>query len=83
MSPADNPLESVEQSLVPSSLLFLPYSLRAAIVEVLSWESSSDSSHVRGLLVGNTGSSSNMSRSSRRASGLDDEDRLGPVLTAV
>lgn len=87
MSPADDPLESDERSLVPSSLLFLPYSTRAAIVEALSWESSSDSSRVRGLLVGNTGSSSNMSRkesrSGCRASGLDDEDRLGPVLTAV
>ena len=62
MSPVDDPLESDEQSLVPSSLLFLPYSTRAAILEALPWGSSSDSSHVRRLLVGNTGSSSNISR---------------------
>ena len=87
MSPADDSLELVERSLVPSSLILLPYSMRAAIAEVLSWESSSDSSRVRGLLIMSTGSSSSMSRiefrSGRRASGLDDEDRPGPVPIAV
>ena len=83
MSPADDSLESVERSLVPSSLMLLPYSMRAAIVE----ESSLDSSRVRGLLIVNTGSSSSMSqkefRSGREASGLDDEDRPRPVPIAM
>ena len=55
-------------------------------MEALSWESS-DSSRVRRLFVGNTGSSSRMSRkgsrSGRMASGLDDEDRPGSALATV
>ena len=72
---------------MPSSLILLPYSTRAAIAEVLSWESSSDSSLVRGLLIGNTVHRlvcpERSPESGRKASGLDDEDRLRPVLTAV
>ena len=87
MSPADDSLESVERSLVFSSLILLPYSIRAAIVEVLSWESSLDSSRVRGLLIVNTGSSSSISRKEPRsgceASGLDYEDRAKPVPVAM
>ena len=86
MSPTDDSLESVQRSLVLSSLILLPCSKRAATAEALSWESSSDSSRVHGFL-GNTGSSSSMSRmesrSGRGVSGLDDEDCLGRVLTAM
>ena len=58
----DDLLESDEWSPVPSSLLFLPCPTRAAVVEALSWESSSDSSRLHRLLMCNTGSSSNISR---------------------
>ena len=83
----DDLLESDEWSPVPSSLLFLPCPAKAAVVEALPWKSSSDSSCVRRLLMCNTGISSNISRKElwrgRRASGQDDEDRLGFVLAAV
>ena len=87
MSSADDSLESVGRSLAFSSLIFLPYSNRAATAAALSWESSLDSSRVLGLPLSNIGSSINISRKESRAgrgvSGLDDEDCLGLALIAV
>ena len=88
MSPADDPLESVERSLALSSLILLPCSNRAATAAALSWESSLDSSHAPGPLLGSTGSSTNISpkpesRGGRGVSVLDDEDCLGLALIAV
>ena len=61
VSLADDPLESVERSLAFASLIFLPYSNRAATAVALSWESSLDSPCALGLLPINIGSSINMS----------------------
>ena len=88
MSPADDPLESVERSLALSSLILLPYPNRAATAAALSWESSLDSSHAPGSLLDSIGSSTNTSpkpesRGGRGVSGLDDEDCLGLALIAV
>ena len=59
----DDPLESDEWSPVLSSLSSLPYPAKVASVEALPWESSSDSSRVFRLLMGdNAGSSFNISR---------------------
>ena len=88
MSSADDSLESVGRSLAFSSLIFLPYSNRAATAVALSWESSLDSSHAPGPLLDSIGSSTNTSpkpefRGGRGVSGLDDEDCLGLALIAV